>query len=114
MRKASVILAAAALMFSATAMATEGKRTVKAPETKIAVEIGDLLKDNNIVLEDNQELAAYVRFTVNDQNELVVLSVRTDDQKVESFLKAKLNYKDVSTSGLQKGGTYEVPIRFTS
>lgn len=114
MKKASVFFVAAALMFSASVFATEGKNSVKEPETKIASEIGQMLKDNNIVLNEDQDLSAYVRFTVNAEGEIVVLSVRTEDSKVESFLKAKLNYKDVTGAGLQQGKTYEVPIRFTS
>ncbi|MDG1572350.1 hypothetical protein OZ410_08485 [Robiginitalea sp. M366] len=119
MKKVPVILAAAALMLTANAFATEGKTKAKsneaeAPKTEIAAEIGQMLKDHRFVLEDNQELEASVRFVVNEDNQLVVLSVRTQDDRVESYLKAKLNYQDVSEAGLEKGKTYEVPIRFTS
>ena len=64
--------------------------------------------------EDNQELSAWVRFTVNNDNEIVVLSVRTDNERLERYVKAKLNYHNIAGTGLQSGGTYEVPIRFTS
>lgn len=114
MRKFSVLSVAAALLFSANALATEGTTEPIAPETKVCAKIGDILKDNNIVLEDNQELSAWVRFTVNNDNEIVVLSVRTDNERLERYVKAKLNYHNIAGTGLQSGGTYEVPIRFTS
>ena len=114
MKRFSVLSVAVALLFTASAFATEGKPDTREPEVKVTAEIGDLLKSNKIVLEGNEEINAFVRFTLNNDGELVVLSVRTDDPSIESFVKAKLNYQAVKTSGLQQGKTYEVPIRFTS
>ncbi|MBC2839944.1 hypothetical protein [Robiginitalea sp. SC105] len=114
MKKFSVLSVAAALLFSASALATEGTVEPTGPKTKICAEIGKLLKDNKFQLEDNQELSAWVTFTVNSDKEIVVLSVRTDDKVIEKFVKAKLNYHSIDGTGLESGATYEVPIRFTS
>lgn len=114
MKRFSVLSVAAALLFSANAFATEGKPDTKEPEVKVSAEIGDLLRSNRIELEGDEEINAFVRFTLNNEGQLVVLSVRTDSPSIESFVKAKLNYQEVKTSGLQQGKTYEVPIRFTS
>ena len=34
-------------------------------------------------------------FTVNSEEEIVVITVETDDLELESFVKSKLNYKKV-------------------
>ena len=116
MKKWSVLPVVAALLFSASAMATEGKTKAKkeASNPTICAEIGTLLKDNNIVLGEQDELNAWVRFTVNAEREIVVLTVRTENEAVERFVKAKLNYQPVKDANLLPGDTYEVPIRFTS
>ncbi len=115
MKKWSVLPVAAALLFSVSALATEGKNAKKeGPKTKICAEIGNLLRDNNIVLNEEDELNVWVSFTVNQEREIVVLTVRTDSETVERFVKAKLNYHSVGNTDLLPGSTYEVPIRFTS
>ncbi len=115
MKKWSVLPVAAALLFATSALATEGEKAKKeSPKSSICAEIGSLLKDNNLVLNEQDELNAWVSFMVNDEHEIVVLTVRTDSEVVERFVKAKLNYQSVANTGLLPGSTYEVPIRFTS
>lgn len=114
MRKFSVLTLAIALLFSSSILATEGKTETNDPETKACAQIGKLLKNPSFTLEEDQELSAWVRFMVNDENEIVVLSVRTDDESLERYVKAKLNYQDIAGSGLEYGKTYEVPVRFRS
>lgn len=114
MKKSFVLSLAAAVLLSTNAFAADSP-AVKGPEgKKIAKKIGDLLDNNNIVLEENQEISASVKFMVNENGEIVVLSVRTGDEVVESFVKARLNYQEISVEGLERGKTYEVPVRFTS
>ena len=114
MKKVRVLSVAAALLIATSALATETKPDLVAPEVQVTTEIGKMLEDNSIVLEDEQEINAAVRFTLNESGEIVVLSVQTEDDRIESFVKARLNYNEVTTDGLQIGKTYEVPIRFTS
>jgi hypothetical protein len=114
MKKLHVVSVAAALLISANALATETKPDLVAPEVQVTAEIGKMLEDNSIVLENDKDISAAVRFTLNESGEIVVLSVQTEDDRIESFVKARLNYNAVTTDGLQIGKTYEVPIRFTS
>lgn len=115
MKKWSVLPVAAALLFATSALASEGKKAEKeSPKSTICAAIGQLLEDNNFVLDEQDELNAWVSFTINAEGEIVVLTVRTDNEVVERFIKAKLNYQSAGNSGLLPGGTYEVPIRFTS
>jgi hypothetical protein len=58
-----------------------------------------------------QDLVAQFVITINSDNEIVVLSVDTNKQEVEQFIKSRLNYKKVSSTELKKGRVYKVPLR---
>ena len=66
-----------------------------------------MLKDNKFSV--SEDLTADVRFTINDKDEIVVLSVSTSDKALEGFIKGRLNYKKVVNA--QEGKTYTVPVR---
>nr|WP_299346686.1 hypothetical protein [Allomuricauda sp.] len=83
------------------------------PAEKLAVQIQQMLKDNFIKL-DNQELTADVRFTINKEGEIVVLSVYTESQYLEGYLKGRLNYRKVEMNQIEEGKVYTVPVRFTA
>ncbi|MGB5188792.1 hypothetical protein [Robiginitalea sp.] len=112
MKKISLLLVAAALLISGNVMATEGDPgTSTDPESKICTQIGDLLDNNSFELQEDGDLTAFVRFTVNDNHEIVVLSVDTDNDRLEGFVKARLNYSKVADQNVKEGKIYYVPIR---
>lgn len=112
MKKVSLLLVAAALLISGNVMAIEGKPgTSTDPESKICAQIGDLLDDNSFELKEDADLTAFVRFTLNDEHEIVVLSVDTENDRLEGFVKARLNYHKVADQNLTEGKIYQVPIR---
>ena len=53
---------------------------------------------------------AEITFTLNEKSELVVLSVKSDNDLVDSFVKTKLNYKKVTVKVLNPGEIYRVPF----
>ena len=53
---------------------------------------------------------AEVLFTVNDHNEIVVLSVNSDSSELNSYVKSKLNYKKLSTKDLKSRALYTLPV----
>tara|TARA_R110000796_G_scaffold35017_1_gene89992 strand:+ start:81462 stop:81800 length:339 start_codon:yes stop_codon:yes gene_type:complete len=109
MRKINLILVAAMLLVSGSIFAIDGKDSNK-PAKKLTTQIADLLKENSIIVGD-QDLTATVFFTLNEDKEIVVLSVKTDDEKIEQFVKGKLNYQKVSLEDYREGRTYKVPVR---
>ena len=76
--------------------------------TAFSKEIKSLLGNHDFSL--NQDLNAKVTFVVNNENELVVLSVETQDQILESFIKSRLNYKKIKAN-LKQGLEYHLPVR---
>ncbi|MGB5459848.1 MAG: hypothetical protein WBM85_07805 [Eudoraea sp.] len=108
MRKFSLILVAAALLVSGSIFANDSD--TKDPQKSLATQIGEILKENQLVV-DNYELTAEVLFTVNSKAEIVVISVDTGDSDLESFVKGKLNYKKVQLEEVVVGRMYRLPVR---
>lgn len=74
-------------------------------------EIGALLKNPSFQV--TEKLTAQISLIVNSDNELVVLSVQTDNEELEHFVKERLNYQKVSY-GLVKGREYKLPLTIRS
>ena len=55
---------------------------------------------------------ASVKFIINRAGQIVVLSVKTKEQNLESYIKMKLNYKETSVKNVKFLETYTVPVKF--
>lgn len=112
MRKISLVFAAALLLSAGNVLAMEGPTANENPKSKICTQIESLLEEGNgYNLGDGDELSAMVRFMLNDDKEIIVLSVDTRDERLERFVKARLNYEKVADLSLEEGKTYRIPIR---
>lgn len=108
MRKMSLFLSAA-LLFVATTFAAD---PADKPTKKLATQIQEMLDNNNFKVVD--DLTADVRFTVNQEGEIVVLSIDTDSNRLAGFVKGRLNYQKVELVAVEEGKIYTVPVRITS
>lgn len=111
MKNLKTVTVAMALFATMSAFATKGKKVTK--ENNLSGQIYEMLKDNQFNV-DYDELTAEVRFIVNDKGELVVLSVETKDDKLEGFVKNRLNYQKVQLDNVAPGRVYEIPVRITA
>jgi hypothetical protein len=111
MKKLKTVSVALALFATMSAFATKGKKVTK--ENNLTGQIYELLKEHEFKL-DSEELTAEVRFIVNEEGELVVLSVETDHDIVEGYVKNRLNYKKVQSEEIVPGRVYELPVRITA
>lgn len=111
MRKQSLVLVAAMLLSSASIFANNAADND--PTNSLSAQISELLDDNSFTVEDT-DLRAQVRFTLNNEDEIVILSVDTESDKFESFVKGKLNYHAVQASDVEEGKLYTVSVRLTS
>lgn len=114
MKKLSLAVVAALLLTSGSVVAKEADRASRNPNARICAQIEDLLEENTFDLKQTQELTAFVRFTLNADKEIVVLSVQTGDDRLEGFVKARLNYQKAADPNLVEGRIYQVPIRITA
>lgn len=111
MRKTSMAFFAAVLFVVGTLSANPGKNLE--PTKKLSTQIHELLKPNNFKVEDD-DVIGNVRFTLNQEGEIVVLSVDTEDERFENFVKARLNYQKVELQNAEEGKLYVVPVRITA
>ena len=112
MRKISLVFAAALLLSAGNVFATDGTSAIENPNVKIGTQIESLLEEHNgYNLGEAEELTALVSFMLNDEKEIIVLSVDTEDERLERFVKARLNYEKVVDQDLKEGKTYKVPVR---
>ena len=111
MRKLSLVFVAAMLLVTGNILANDSVKND--PTKKLATQIEELLEDNYLT-EDLVNLTAQVKFTLNEKDEIVVLSVDTEDERLESFVKSRLNYKKVDVDASKEGKMFTVPIRIKS
>lgn len=73
----------------------------------LETEIGTLLEKPEFKI--TNDLLAKVTFVLNKNNEIVVLSVLTDNSQLENFIKSRLNYKKIEASG-KVNEPYVMPV----
>ncbi len=107
MRTLKTLLLVVAITFSSVVSANT-ETTPK--ETKaITKEISKLLKSPKIDL--TKEVLVYVKITMNDQNEMVVLSTDSKNKEVIRYIKKRLNYNKLSVKLKEEDKTFIVPVR---
>ncbi len=111
MRKLSLVFVAAMLLVTGNILANDSIKDD--PAKKLSTQIAELLEDN-FLISDDVSLTAQIRFTLNNEGEIVVLSVDTDNERLESFVKGRLNYKKVEVAGTKEGKLFTIPIRIKS
>jgi hypothetical protein len=112
MRQLKSLLLVLALTFSSTLMASTNPEDRATESEVITNKIGKMLENPNFEVQD--DLTAFVTLTLNKNNELVVLSVDSDNRKMTGYIKSRLNYKKLSESFETLDGKFIVPVRVTS
>tara|TARA_Y100000815_G_C13348980_1_gene503462 strand:- start:7062 stop:7394 length:333 start_codon:yes stop_codon:yes gene_type:complete len=106
MRNLKTLLLAVAITCSSVAMANTKPATYD--PSSISKEVTKLLDKHNLTLP--VEAVAQVTFTVNKENEIVVLEVDTQSETVENYIKSRLNYKKLSSETVH-GKEYYLPVK---
>lgn len=109
MKKLSVLLAAF-LLIGTTVFASENVTSSK-KTTGASAEMTKLLKNPEFIVD--HEMEANVLFTVNQDNEIVVLSVESEESEVISYVKERLQNRELKTD-LEIGKQYVLPVRIKS
>ena len=81
------------------------------PTDELRFEIVDLIGTNYNSAMTSDEYNADVLFTVTADKELIVLSVDSNNDQLESYLKSKLNYKKVNHRPSKHGEIYLLPVK---
>jgi hypothetical protein len=78
-------------------------------KSELRAEVVKYLKHTAIAEND---VEATLSFTINDNNEIVVLSVKTSDERLEESIKDRLNYKHIKTDVKKSNQTYHIDLTF--
>jgi hypothetical protein len=106
MKKLKVLIVAIAL-FSGTLISTASVDSESSPDFS-----SEIVKMLEFPPDFKGEIKTSVHFLVNSEGEIVILTVDTKNNKVEEFIKKRMNYKKLKTD-LIKGKEYVVPILIT-
>jgi hypothetical protein len=113
MKNLKTIIAIIAISISSVvSVAASTEPATKEAKTILRTEIVSLLGNHQFDLEDTI-LEARVSVMLNNQNQLIVVSVNSKSETVSNFVKSKLNYKTIDVKGIEKGTIYIVPLKMT-
>jgi len=99
----TAVVALAFLSFSFTEITpTETKKELHEQIVKLLGKTTDKLSDT--------EINAEVTFTLNDESEIVVVSVKSENARIDKYVKGKLNYQKVAVKALNTGKMYRIPL----
>ena len=111
MRTIKALLLVVALTFNSVLFASTTTEDLKADSAVITNEIGKLLQNPSFLVE--KEIVARVTLTLNKNNEMVVLSVDSENTEIEGFIKSRLNYNELPTKVDAVDKIFIVPVRIT-
>ncbi len=80
---------------------------------KLAKQISSLL-NKNAFTENDLGHSADILFMLNNDMEIVVLSVDTDEKHIERFIKNKLNYQKADLKTYEPGKKYTIAVKIAS
>lgn len=109
MRKFSLVLVAAMLLSVGSVFANDSEKE-GVPTNNLSSQIVKLLNHNDFS-DAYIGSTAQVLFMLNSDKEIVVLSVDTDHEGLEGFIKGRLNYQEVNFDKYEAGKKYTVSVR---
>ena len=89
--------------------ATFANATETTSSNQLRAEVVELLGSHPFD-EIEEGVEATVSFMLNKEGEIVIISVDSDSEGIEEFVKGKLNYQKINTTGLKNGKIYEIPL----
>ncbi|MBU3011030.1 hypothetical protein KO506_06425 [Polaribacter vadi] len=110
MKKLSIVILLTFMTVFST-FSNNDERVKKEVNNRLRVKIENLLGDYQNIL-DNTEEKASIKFIINRQGEIIVLSVNTEKENIAKFIKRKLNYKVATIKNVKFLRTYTLPVKF--
>jgi hypothetical protein len=101
-----ILLVSAVFLLSVASFANPIK-----PTDQLRGEIVDIIGFSFLDDYEENEYSAEVLFTVNSEQELIVLSVNSESDEAEDYLRDKLNYKKVDHLPSKYGEIYLLPVK---
>lgn len=110
MKKLKLVLTAIAL-FAITTTSFANEINSNTTNGDFRNEIASLIgAEAPTYLTNGKDIKAKISLMLNNNNEVIVVSVDSKSNSVASYVKAKLNYQKIDVKGLKKGKIYTVPL----
>jgi len=112
----SIITIIAISLATTFSTAASEKKSLEGPleiTKKLRTEIVSIL-GSKIPMELKETSTAEISFMVNNKNEIVILSVNSKINELDTYIKSKLNYKKVKVKGTLKGEVYKMPLKINA
>lgn len=108
MKALKMLVLVVAITFSSAVSASTNPIEKSEPAT-VSETVGELLKNPEFKL--NEDVNAIVSIYINEQDEMVVISVDTENELVAKYIKNRLNYKKLSKEVFGYNKSYKVPVK---
>ena len=108
MKALKMLVLVVAITFSSAVSASENPIKKSEPAT-VSETVGELLKNPKFKL--TEDVDAVVSIFINDNDEIVVLSVDTENEVVERYIKYRLNYQKLSKEVFGYNKSYKIPVK---
>jgi len=95
---------------STTVLSANNNSPVVEAKKELRAEIVKLLGNNEFPL-TTAFVKAEISILLNSKNELVIISVKSENALLDSFIKRKLNYKKITVNTHRKMKIYRMPIK---
>lgn len=109
MKKTVLTLIAAMALNIGYVMATDSKIETPKPSKAIATQIYNMLGANSIPDEIRGEKAE-VRVAVDRGNHLRILSVKSESEALENFIRVNIDFQKLTKGNYEQGVVYRIPI----
>ena len=113
MKNLKLLICVIAISLFASSAAFANSTETTTTSSQLRAEVVELLGSHPFEdIDVNESIEAKVLFMINKKSEVVVVSVESSTRGVESFIKEKLNYKKIKSTGLKNGEIYTIPLTF--
>ena len=105
------------LLYSLIAMFTMGfsiveHRSEKSPDQELRDEVTRLIGKPDLQSIPLNDRKASIKFILTSEDELLVTHVDTRSERIENYVKSRLNYKEFKAQGVQRMHTYAIDVSF--
>ncbi len=83
-----------------------------AGEEEVRSFVKDRLSTDYLVEYNPDGLKVKIKFLINEDNEVIVLTTDSSDVDLDAYIKRRLNYETIESDDLNKGKTYILSVEF--
>lgn len=99
------------LTLSTTVLFANNDKPVDTAKNELRVQIIKLLEKNKFQLFEKEFVKAEVSLLLNNEGQIIILSVKSKNTLLDNYVKRELNYKKVKAVALRKMKVYRMPLK---